>query len=212
MPALEVLLIIIALWAASGLVALLWMARQGHRDRGWILLAVLLGPIFAASAPERARMNSRLVESERDRDDSSAQRRALVGIDGSPASERALDTALDLLPGDRYSLILARVVDFDLAEAADVDSEDAEAIQRVEEELARRAARISDRQVSSAVLAGPPAGALLRYAEERDVDVIVVGRHGKGLSKALMGDVSQTMIQQAPVPVLVAGGAGEPRR
>jgi nucleotide-binding universal stress UspA family protein len=211
MPALEVLLIVIALWVASGLVALGWMARQGHRDRGWLLLAVLLGPVFAASAPERVRMNSRLVEAERDPDGPSAPRQALVGIDGSSEAERALDTALDLLPADRYHLILARVVDFDRAEAADADSEDAEAIHRVEEELAGRAARISGRQVSSAVLAGPPAGALLRYAQERDVDVIVVGRHGKGLSKALMGDVSQAMIEQTAVPVLVAGDTGGQR-
>ncbi|GAB3652760.1 universal stress protein [Glycomyces tarimensis] len=207
MPALEVFLIVIVLWAGSGLVALLWMARYGHRDRKWILAAILLGPIFAASAPERVQTDSRLVETEHEHDASGAPRQALVGIDGSAEADRALDTALDLLPGDQYTLILARVVDFDRAEAAESDAADAEEIRRIEDELAGRAERIGGRAVSSAVLSGPPAGALLEYAEERGVDVIVVGRHGKGLSKALMGDVSQAVIRQASVPVLVSGGA-----
>ena len=59
--------------------------------------------------------------------------------------------------------------------------------------------------------------AIIDQATELGVDLIVIGTHGRtGLSHALMGSVGETVIREAPMPVLVVGpragvadGAGE---
>ena len=54
------------------------------------------------------------------------------------------------------------------------------------------------------VLEGPPADAILRVAEARQVDLIVVGSRGMGaLAGALLGSVSLKVLSHATVPVLV---------
>lgn len=54
-------------------------------------------------------------------------------------------------------------------------------------------------------LEGPPAEAILRFAESRSVDLIVMGTRGLGqLSGLLMGSQSQKVIQLSRCPVLLA--------
>ena len=55
------------------------------------------------------------------------------------------------------------------------------------------------------VLEGPAGEALLRVAETRGADVVVVGRRGHGpLAGLLLGSVSEYVVRRATVPVLVA--------
>jgi nucleotide-binding universal stress UspA family protein len=50
---------------------------------------------------------------------------------------------------------------------------------------------------------GDPATEILRLAEERKVDVIVMGTHGRtGLGRLLMGSVAEQIVRKAPCPVL----------
>ncbi len=50
-----------------------------------------------------------------------------------------------------------------------------------------------------------PASGILELAEELDVDLIVVGTHGrKGLRRYLFGSVAETIVREATCPVLVA--------
>ena len=52
------------------------------------------------------------------------------------------------------------------------------------------------------------AAGILRYAREHDVDLIVVGTHGRGaLPELLLGSVAQAVVRQAAVSVLVVGPA-----
>jgi nucleotide-binding universal stress UspA family protein len=54
------------------------------------------------------------------------------------------------------------------------------------------------------VVAGPPGPAILRHAEENEVDLIVVGTAGRtGLKRMLLGSVAETVVRQAPCSVLV---------
>jgi universal stress protein A len=51
---------------------------------------------------------------------------------------------------------------------------------------------------------GDPADAVVRLAEEEDVDLIVLGSHGRtGLSRLLMGSVAEAIVRKAHCPVLV---------
>jgi nucleotide-binding universal stress UspA family protein len=55
-----------------------------------------------------------------------------------------------------------------------------------------------------AVLAGlSPADAILDYARDKMIDVIVIGTHGRtGLSRLVMGSVAEKIVRGAPCPVL----------
>jgi nucleotide-binding universal stress UspA family protein len=67
------------------------------------------------------------------------------------------------------------------------------------------------RRVPTLVLvAGHPAEALARLAAEGGYDLVVVGSHGAGPSKVLLGSTATTLAAHAKVPVLVAGGASPP--
>ena len=48
-----------------------------------------------------------------------------------------------------------------------------------------------------------PADAILDYARDRTIDVIVIGTHGRtGLSRLVMGSVAEKIVRGAPCPVL----------
>jgi nucleotide-binding universal stress UspA family protein len=54
------------------------------------------------------------------------------------------------------------------------------------------------------VTIGAPAQEILRIAIERQVDLIVIGTHGRtGLSHLLLGSVAERVVRLAPCPVLI---------
>jgi nucleotide-binding universal stress UspA family protein len=53
------------------------------------------------------------------------------------------------------------------------------------------------------LITGSPIGALLKLAKNANVDMIVMGTHGRtGLTRLLMGSVAEAIVQRAPCPVL----------
>jgi universal stress protein A len=51
--------------------------------------------------------------------------------------------------------------------------------------------------------AGGPYVEIVRYAKERDIDLIVMGTHGRGfVAHMLMGSVAEKVVRKAPCPVL----------
>jgi nucleotide-binding universal stress UspA family protein len=56
------------------------------------------------------------------------------------------------------------------------------------------------------LLEGEVTQSLLDFAHQKDIDLIVVGTHGRsGLGKMLMGSVAERVFRQSPVPVLTVG-------
>lgn len=50
---------------------------------------------------------------------------------------------------------------------------------------------------------GDPADEIVKVVEDEDVDLIVMGTHGRsGISRMLMGSVAEAVVRQAPCPVL----------
>jgi universal stress protein A len=50
---------------------------------------------------------------------------------------------------------------------------------------------------------GAPFEAIIRFAREQDIDLIVMGTHGHtGLAHMLMGSVAEKVVRKAPCPVL----------
>lgn len=58
---------------------------------------------------------------------------------------------------------------------------------------------------------GGPYVEIVRYARERDIDLIVVGTHGRGfIGHVFMGSVAEKVVRNAPCPVLSVRHPGHP--
>ena len=57
--------------------------------------------------------------------------------------------------------------------------------------------------VRELVIQGKPSAEIIRFAAENEIDVIVLGTHGKGmLDQALFGSTTERVVRRAPCPVL----------
>jgi nucleotide-binding universal stress UspA family protein len=53
------------------------------------------------------------------------------------------------------------------------------------------------------VLSGDPVEVILNVIENEDVDLVVLGTHGrKGLEHTVFGSVAENVVRRSPVPVL----------
>lgn len=72
--------------------------------------------------------------------------------------------------------------------------------------LAEAEARAAEhgRSVETVVAVGQPSDAIVDHATENEIDLIVVGSHGRtGFSRVLLGSVAERVARQAPVPVTI---------
>lgn len=72
-------------------------------------------------------------------------------------------------------------------------------------ELAKLGEEARQRGVSvqEHVVQGKPSAEIMRFAAEHQVDMIVLGTHGKGmLDQALFGSTTERVVRRAPCPVL----------
>lgn len=179
------------------------MARRGY-DPLWVLIAMPLGPLFVPVALERMRRRPGVVEfgpagRPPKRSSDGAGPRVLVGLDGSDQSGHALNTVIKLFGSHCALLVLAEVVPFDATEAVTRGS-----IEDASRRLADLAAGITvSGGVHTEVLTGAPGPALRCFAEDQDMDLLVVARRGKGRSARMLGSVSADLVERSPVPVLV---------
>ena len=71
-------------------------------------------------------------------------------------------------------------------------------------ELAKAAG--ANAKIVQEIREGPPFLEIIRYAQEADVDLIVMGTHGRtGLLRMLMGSVAELVVRRAPCAVLTVG-------
>ena len=142
-----------------------------------------------------------------------AIKKILVATDFSPASETALNYGRALAMQFNASLHVLHVMhSVEIAAAneygfaglpAEYDAEmEQAAVKRTRELLTDE-----DRQLLSAtatvVRHSTPAAAIIQSATANDIDLIVVGTHGRGaLGHLFMGVVAERVVRAAPCPVL----------
>ncbi|WP_251330322.1 universal stress protein [Haloplanus pelagicus] len=133
----------------------------------------------------------------------------LVPTDGSDGVDRTLDHALEMARNHDATVHALYVVDRRFELAAD---EDREALidrltDRGENAVAAVAERAADADLDAVteIREGIPYKAILGYAEETDVDAVVMGTHGRtGRDRlAHLGSVTDRVVENATVPVLV---------
>lgn len=76
--------------------------------------------------------------------------------------------------------------------------------ERAEEAIAAAEVALpADVAVDRAIESGVPHATILEYAETAEVDVVVMGTHGRtGLDHYLIGSIAERVVRQSPVPVL----------
>ncbi len=134
----------------------------------------------------------------------------LVPSDFSECSEAALRYGLELARRFDARLHLLHVVQDPLTQPWAAEGFSAplfETIDKWQKEAKERLAQAvpaSDaaRVTISATVAWPFAE-ILRYATEHDVDLIVMGTHGRGgVTHVLLGSIAEKVVRRAPCPVL----------
>lgn len=135
----------------------------------------------------------------------------LCPIDGSEASQEALDVAAKLAANQAARLTLCSVVD--VVKAASMafgqPSASAACLSALAEEAKTALAEGSERTASIALaktvrLDGSPADTLVKFATLNGCDLIVIGSHGRGgLPRAFLGSVAEDVMRRAGIPVMI---------
>ncbi|MEF8828578.1 MAG: universal stress protein [Haloarcula sp.] len=125
----------------------------------------------------------------------------LVPTDGSPGSERAFEVAATLASTHDATVHVLSVVD----EHGPTDDWDYDGDSPAEAFIESRTDHLDtdDLSITPAVREGVVHDAVLDYADENDVDLIVMGTHGRtGVRRFLLGSVTEKVVRLADVPVL----------
>jgi nucleotide-binding universal stress UspA family protein len=139
----------------------------------------------------------------------------LMPTDFSPASDHALEYAVLLAQQTGAALHLVYVIAFpteltawpetywvELGGVRDQLRADAE------RELTARAASVSGVRVTTEVMDGSPARAIVEVAQARKCQLIVMGTHGRGgFSHLVLGSVAERVVRTASCPVLTVSAA-----
>lgn len=133
----------------------------------------------------------------------------LVAYDNSGPAQKALQWAVDEHPGEE--IVLLRVIEAaGGSTSAGIGLAKEKLMDLQEEKRDEVTSEIGDvlddddLEVRTETAIGDPARAIVEFAEENDVDHILVGSHGRsGVSRVLLGSVAETVARRAPVPVTV---------
>ena len=135
-------------------------------------------------------------------------RRVLLATDLSPVSELAAEEAIRLAAESGAQLLVLSVIDPGRLRLPGgmflrrVDQERARIETGVQKLVGR--ARVAGARATFLVWEGDPAEAILAASEAENVDVIVLGSHGRGpLGRFVFGSTSARVSEQARCQVLV---------
>ncbi|WP_410771478.1 universal stress protein [Fontibacillus sp. BL9] len=136
----------------------------------------------------------------------------VAAYDGSKASNKALDKAIELVkvsPG--ASLEVLHVFDFPRFYVAEGFAPVPASVNQDFYELAEKTVEEAKNRLEAAgvtakveLIQGAPAEGILDYAKKHDNDVIIIGSRGLGgIREFVLGSVSHNVVQHARIPVLV---------
>ncbi|ELY55467.1 UspA domain-containing protein [Natronococcus amylolyticus DSM 10524] len=149
--------------------------------------------------------------------------RVLVPIDGGEQARAALEFALEEFPDAEFVAIhvtdpgtIYRATGLETGAKTDLETgtgvrDDYERIRTRREaevdrllEEARRQAEAAGVALETEALVGKVPKRIIAYAEDHDVDRLVIGSHGRtGASRLLLGSVAETVARRSPVPVTI---------
>jgi len=139
-------------------------------------------------------------------------KKIMVATDGSVLVRKAVDTAIEISRLSKAKLYAVYVLvpmthsvrGFGWEEAAiEHFRREGEAATLYVKEAAKAAGVV----VEPVLLEGHPADKIIEFAEQNDIEMIVVGTLGKtGIDRFLLGSVAENVVRHSKIPVLVVRG------
>lgn len=137
--------------------------------------------------------------------------RILIPTDGSNAVRPAVEAALTLAETHGATLYALFIVDQPISVSGTGEGFTGldNLLDELEEEGHQATSAIADQatdrdiETMTAVRRGNPHDDILTYANEHDIDLIVMGTHGRtGVKRALLGSVTEDIVRHSEIPVL----------
>ncbi|MFQ5863318.1 MAG: universal stress protein [Candidatus Brocadiales bacterium] len=138
-------------------------------------------------------------------------KKILCPVDYSVCSSEAMKYAAHIAGGEGAQMYLMHVIDIrSFGHESPLDFEvpkpTQEVIERIRKELAEDLVHERDGkkvEVEAIVVVGKPVEEILKVAKEKEVDMIVMGTHGRtGIPHVIIGSVAENVVRKAPCPVL----------
>ena len=146
-------------------------------------------------------------------------KKILAPLDGSEFSECSLDHVTAIAKGCAApGVVLLRIIE-PINKYTTYGGIGQEALGEIEKKfraetedyLAKMADKLKKKgiKVSTVTVEGKPSDEILNYADENQVDLIIMSTHGSsGLTRWAFGSVADKIIRHSPVPVLVIAPPG----
>ncbi|WP_136715970.1 universal stress protein [Halorientalis salina] len=147
----------------------------------------------------------------------------LVPTDGSKTARHAVDQAIDIASKYDATVHVLYVVDVD-ATSYSLGTEQVDRIRQghledmpeVKEAADEATSYVADAAaehgltVKEHIRVGEPARAIRKFVEDSEIDLIVMGSHGRsGLSRVVLGSVAEKVLRRTRLPVLIVDVHGE---
>lgn len=142
-------------------------------------------------------------------------KKILIPIDGSECSNKAIQKGKEIAGAFDSNIILLNVnawVPFayeanveDIARIAEESQKESEKLLETAKKFFEgRLNKVSVKSIETVSLTGEVGKTIVEFAEENDVDLIVIGHRGQtGLDRLLMGSVTMKVLHYAKAPILV---------
>ncbi len=133
--------------------------------------------------------------------------RILVPTDGSDSMERVIEHAVELATvhdATLHTIFVANTATLlDLPMDSSWEGVSTALHQQGEQAVDAVKAQAGDLSVETVIREGSPANEITTYADEADIDVIVMGTHGRsGVDRLLLGSVAERVVRSSPIPVM----------
>jgi nucleotide-binding universal stress UspA family protein len=134
-------------------------------------------------------------------------RRMLIGYDGSPQSDKAVELAFSLAQCvDSTVLVFAVARPPEPATSVELEAVLDDAREHYQEGFRKilEKARAHDLDVKTDMAVGHPGEQIIHRAEKDGIDLIILGRRGRSMiSRMMLGSVSERVLRYAHCPVMV---------
>jgi len=142
---------------------------------------------------------------------SKPQRQILIATDGSETANEAADFGIEMFGCSGAKVYAVYVIDTTPYRSVPLDQiwskdvlDEFEKAGHEATSYVEKIAKAAGVEVESRVLKGHPAEKIVSFAEDNNIDMIIVGSLGKGgYERVVLGSVSEKVVRHAKVPVLV---------
>ncbi len=143
-------------------------------------------------------------------------KKILCPVDHSDCSKEALRYAVSFARKDKAKLLLLHVIDirtfnegadsmYGVLDAMPTQIPNEETLEQLRVKLLDCIPEEirDDMDVEAIVAQGVPFAEIISIAKDKEIDMIVIGSHGRtGISHMMLGSVSEKIVRKAPCPVL----------